>query len=686
MFHFLLQNIYKCPMKNKLFSTPKLKFFYSLLLFQIVLYSVLRIAFLIFFKNEISTGTEGLIFDALLLGVRFDIRLAMFVLIPGLVFVNLPLNPSFKYRAINWIYGVTFAIITFLYVTDFGYYSYLKSRLNSTIISFLGNPVISFEMVRESYPWILLTLLIIALATLVVFLYKNLVANHLTPPLFHKPEKGNKTSVVFFLVLFALGIYGSFQMYPLRWSVAFASTDTFSSNLSLNPILYVSDTYSFRTAEYDETLTKDYYPVVSDFLGVDQPNLDQLNFVRSFSGHADIAKTKPNIVYIVMESLAWYKTGTGGSGINPTPNLDNLTKESVLFTNFYTPTVATARSIFSAITSLPDTSKVKTGSRNPMIVNQHAIMGEFEGYQKYYFLGGSANWGNIRGIFNFNIPGIQILEEGSYDSPRVDVWGISDLSLFKESIKKINEDKTKEDKPFFAFIQTAGFHRPYTIPAGESDFVTLTEKDISEADVKKYGFDSLAEYNAMRLQDHSLGQFIALAKKEGWYDNTIFLIHGDHGLPHNNALNVAEWQKSASNSYHVPFIIHSPKRLAPAIEEKIASEVDVMSTIAGLAGIPYSTRALGRDLFNPEFDNYRAAFSYSWYAPFNISLIDHEFYYEFIPGGEAKLVKYSEAPDDKDIKDQYPEKFKQMDELAKGLYETSRYLLHHNQKIEKKNN
>lgn len=670
-------------MKTKTFFTPKIKFLFSLALFQIITYFIFRLLFLLFFKNEIVEQTTSQLLHSLWLGTRFDIRLAMFLLIPGIIFINLPINPSFKHQSIKIFYSVIFPIIAFLYVVDIGYYSYLKSRINSTVISFLGNPIISFQMVRESYPWLAITVLIIALSYVLNKIFNKFIATHMEAPTFHKVEKGTWLSGLTVFVLLAFGIYGSVQAYPLRWSVAFSSPDTFLSNLSLNPILYIADTYSFRKADYDIEAVKKYYPVVSQYLGVDNPDLEKLNFVRTHAEKAELVHSKPNVVYIVMESLAWYKTGLGGSGVNPTPNLDALAKESVLFTRFYTPSVATARSIFSAITSLPDTSKVKTGSRNPMIVNQHAIMGEFNGYNRYYFLGGSANWGNIRGIFNYNIPDIKIYEEGSYKSPRVDVWGISDLSLFKESIDFINEDIAKDEKPFFAFIQTSGFHRPYTIPAGESDFKTLTTADISEEEVRKYGFDSMAEFNAMRLQDYALGQFIEKAKKEGWYENTIFLIHGDHALPHNNALNVPEWSKSAANSYHVPFLIHAPKRIEPKVDDRIASEMDVMSTIAGISGIKYSTRALGRDLANPKYDHYRAAFSYSWYAPFNVSLVDNEFYYEFIPGGEAKLLKYSESPMDHDVKDQYPEKFKQMDELARGLYETAKYLLYNNPKITK---
>ena len=110
--------------------------------------------------------------------------------------------------------------------------------------------------------------------------------------------------------------------------------------------------------------------------------------------------------------------------------------------------------------------------------------------------------------------------------------------------------------------------------------------------------------------------------------------------------------------------------------------MDVMPTVAGLAGIPYKTRAFGRDLFNPKFDSYRAAFSYNWNPPFNLSLIDQDFYFEYIPyNKKGLLIKHTESSSAESVKEKYPEKYKEMEELAKGMYESARYLLHHNPRL-----
>ncbi len=668
-------------MKNKFFNTPKLKFLYSLIIFQMVAYTLFRLIFLAYFHRELSSANMPYLMKALYLGFKFDLRLAMILLLPAIIAINIPMKTNSKIRFVNFFYTLLFGVTTFLYITDAGYFAYLKQRLNSTVIQFLKNPMISFEMVRETYPWPLFIFLIAAFTIAAYYALSRLV----TPMLetWHSGTKKEKVlSITTFVFLFALGIYGSTKWYPLRWSEAFNSPDPFTSNLSLNPLLYVADTYSFKTDDFDEAKVREVYPMVAEFLGIEKngPEYDptHLNFIRSYPANPERMKQHPNVVVFIMESMGFYKTGVGGSKVNPTPNLDKLAGESLLFTKFYTPTVATARSVFAAITSLPDISRVKTGSRNPFIVNQHTNIGELNGYEKFYFLGGSANWGNIRGVLTYNIPQLNVYEEGSYKSPRVDVWGISDLNLMKESFGVIDNGRTVE-KPFFALIQTSGFHRPYTIPEDNDDFKTLTEKDISVKAVQEYGFDSLADYNAMRLQDYALGKFIDMAKKTKWYDNTIFLVFGDHSLPASGALNTQEWERPLSNGFHVPLIIHSPKYVKPGVETKIASEMDVMPTIAGLAGIPYRTRSFGRDLFNPKFDSYRAAFSYSWTAPFNLALIDQDFYFEYIPyNGQGKINNHTSATPNENVKEKYPEKYKQMEDLAKGLYETAKYLLHHN--------
>ena len=66
-----------------------------------------------------------------------------------------------------------------------------------------------------------------------------------------------------------------------------------------------------------------------------------------------------------------------------------------------------------------------------------------------------------------------------------------------------------------AVIQTAGFHRPYTIPEDNAGFQI---KQPSEAILKNYGFTGADEYNSLRFSDHSLGEFFKIARQQPWFD------------------------------------------------------------------------------------------------------------------------------------------------------------------------
>ncbi len=51
--------------------------------------------------------------------------------------------------------------------------------------------------------------------------------------------------------------------------------------------------------------------------------------------------------------------------------------------------------------------------------------------------------------------------------------------------------------------------------------------------LQKYGFESLEELNAFRYTDFSYRTFIEAARKEKYFNNTIFVFIGDHGIPGN---------------------------------------------------------------------------------------------------------------------------------------------------------
>ena len=106
-------------------------------------------------------------------------------------------------------------------------------------------------------------------------------------------------------------------------------------------------------------------------------------------------------------------------------------------------------------------------------------------------------------------------------------------------------------------IQTADNHRPYTIP--EEDKNEFVIKKFPTDSLKKYGFDSNDELNAFRYTDFSYQKFIEAAKKETYFNNTIFVFVGDHGI-RGDAGNMfpKAWEIDGLTTQHVPLLFYAP--------------------------------------------------------------------------------------------------------------------------------
>jgi len=619
------------------------------------------------------------------LGLRFDLRMVVLMILPMYILGGIKyLSPfSYTYARYFWLtyFSLIFAFFVIFYVFDFGHYSYLNTRLDFTALRFLENASISGEMVWESYPVIWISIAIVAINGTFIYLTNKLlikILNQSRPSL--TLLKGFLFGFVSFVILLVAG-YSKFSQYPLRWSEAAFSKHPFATQLTYNPVHYFFDTWKNGRVSYDEDKVRAYYPLMADYLGVKDINATSLNFKRAIKPLNPIGN-KPNIVIVILESFASYKSTLSGNPLNPSPNMESLAKSGLYFKNYFTPATGTARSIYCTVTSLPDVELKGTSSRNPLIVNQHSIAQDFKGYAKAYFIGGSASWGNIRGMLNQSMDNLHLYEEDSYASPRTDVWGISDIDLFREANKAL---KTLTE-PFFSIIQTSGNHRPYTIPDESYGFKVRT--DVSEKEVLKYGFHSVDEYNSFRFMDYSVGHFMELARQSDYYKNTIFVFWGDHGISASTGQHVTSGEgrsKLDLGALRVPFVIYSPLIKTPQIYDKVVSEVDALPTIASLANISYTATTLGRDMFDSRFDNKRYAFSITHSPNPLIGLISEKYYYRTnADGTNAALYEiYSDTPL-KDHSKENEEIANKMRDLTYGIFETSKYIPHFNKREELK--
>ena len=180
----------------------------------------------------------------------------------------------------------------------------------------------------------------------------------------------------------------------------------------------------------------------------------------------------------------------------------------------------------------------------------------------------------------------------------MNVLGISDKNLFLEA----NARFRNEAKPFFAIIQTADNHRPFMIPDEDSDFEKL---NLLPDTLKKYGFESLDEFNSFRYSDFCFKKFIEAASKESYFHNTIFVFVGDHGVSGNaKAEYPSTWTTQRLTDEHVPLLFYAPYLLTPQRRPEVVSQIDVLPTIAGMIQEPYTNTTLGRDLLQSPKNNY----------------------------------------------------------------------------------
>jgi hypothetical protein len=622
----------------------------------------------------------------LVLGLRYDLRLVATFFLPALVIGSIRGLQPFSSRTVarGWlaVAAVVVTGIALLQIIDAFHLRYLQQRLNASVLGFLTDAGISAEMAWQSYPIVRVSLgWLLGSAGLVwILVWQHRVAGRAVE------SATRRSRWVWGLGAGAccvVAMYGRFSQYPLRWSDAFDLRDHLHAHLALSPVESFVSSLDFRGSGYDEARVRAHAPRMAAYLGaagVTDQGIDWVRRVPPATGSASLSvpvrRVPRNVVLVICESFSAYKSSLWGNPIDTTPFFAELSREGVLFDNCYTPHFGTARGVWALLTGIPDVEATKTATRNPALVDQHVILNDFVASEKRYFLGGSTSWANVRGLLANNIRGLQIFEEDAFRSPRVDVWGISDKSLFLEA----NAFLAREEKPFFAVIQTAGNHRPYTIPKEDLGAFTLTQA--TAAELAAAGFESNDELNAFRYTDFAFRAFIEAARGERYFADTLFVFIGDHGIGGDAGTRFPRaWTEQGLTAFHTPLLFYAPGMLEPRRISSVASMVDVLPTIAGIAGIPYRNSSLGRDLLRQEaIDGGRSNVAFiidhhnqtvgvrrgPWYATRRLS------------GGQARH----------DWADPQRPQAEAADPVAAGenavwieaMYETSRYLLFNNRK------
>jgi len=639
-------------------------------LIYITIFTILRIATVVLFIPA-NTDVDSLL-PSFWLGFRYDAKWISMILLPIAILSIYPkFSPFYSERNKKlWSYYLAFAtmFVLFFFGADFGNFSYNHTRINASALNFAEDPVISFKMLWQSYPMVwLISALVVAVVLLsklfkhthVVTTKRNLQENMIYKKRWHAGA----------IILLLWCLYGVFSFHPLKWKDAFELNDNFKSYVALNPLQNFFTTLQFRKPSFDDEKAKEYFPIIADFLHLDSENISDKDYSREILPNSKSLESRPNVVLVICESFSMYKSSMSGNPLNTTPYFKQLCDSGIFFNRCFSPTFGTARGVFGIVTGIPDVQLSKFSTRNPAAIHQHTIINSFEDYNKFYFLGGNSDFNNFEGLIK-NINGVKIYQEGSFKSKPLNVWGISDKNLFLEAENIFNEQK----KPFFAIVQTADNHRPYSIPPEDTDF---EKRVVDEDTLHKYGFESLQEFQSFCYTDYCFKTLIENAKKQSWFNNTIFVFVGDHGVEgETSAMYPSAWDKGSLSDEHIPLLFYAPQLLTPQTRHEIVSQIDLLPTLAGMLHQPYTNTTLGRDVLNTK-NKMDAAFIIH-HDEGNIGVVTDNYYFvknlritkeELMPINSNTLLLNPKQKDS--VKNK-------LSQLTSAIYETAKWMLVNN--------
>ena len=260
--------------------------------------------FLFFFSyNQPGKPFSG---SSFLMGLRFDLK---FVCIMGLVmlvacsipFLN-PLRNSIGKKIWLVLLPLVFTATVLFYTIDYYYYDYLQQRLNASVLSYLHDAAISFNMALESYPVFKVLAAIVLIAILSAWYFKKLIERY--QPAYSVSKKRFSIWYIISFVVFALGVFGKVGQFNLRWSDAYLLNDNFKASLALNPFQSFFSTLNFKDTRPDINKVKDGYSLMAKYLQVQQPDSNRLNYERNYSFNSGTGN-KPNVVLVICESFQY---------------------------------------------------------------------------------------------------------------------------------------------------------------------------------------------------------------------------------------------------------------------------------------------------------------------------------------------------------------------------------------------
>ena len=385
------------------------------------------------------------------------------------------------------------------------------------------------------------------------------------------------------ILVLVLGIRSSFGHRPANPSDSIFSDNRLLNELSKNSI------YSVAYAGYSEIKhggSAKHYGVmdkseaferVAKRLHLPVSETDASPFRRLEKTHFKSIKPK-NLVIFLQESLGaqFVAALDGRQGI--TPNINALSKESIFFTRLYSNGTRSVRGISGVVAGFLSTPGKGVVKRNLAQKNFFTVAQLLKplGYKASFFYGGESRFDNMKSWFSGN--GFdEIYDEATFSKDDFHgTWGVDDATVVEKANGYYKQLFDKNEN-FVSVIFSTTNHTPFDFPPGKIELVDgVAEKSVE---------------NAIKYADYAIGHFIELAKKSGYYQDTVILVIADHNI------RVYGDDVIPVDMFHVPGMILGGG-IQPAMISELVSQPDTLATALDLTGINLEYPILGKSVFS----------------------------------------------------------------------------------------
>ncbi len=549
----------------------RLTFLTSYLGIWFIFFLGFKAIFLLYHFDQTKELSSQLIAGVFFNGIRMDLSFSAYVSAIPFLLISLSTILNIKYirPIIKWYTIAVSIIICLLCVTDLELFKAWGFRLDATPLTYLDTPNEMWASAGASPIGLLLLVFFAALGAFIWLMSRKVDI------ILQRTEKVSPIILPLFLFISAsliIPIRGGLQLAPLNVSDAYFSDNSFANQAAINV------PWNFFNAVLRKTHDKTNPYIFME--EVEAKRLLSTQLSQDDTNKISLLNTmRPNVLLVMWESLTAKAVKSLGGLDNVTPEFEQLTKEGILFTNFYASGDRSDKGIISILSGFPaqpTQSIIKLPSKSSKLP---ILSQDFEaaGYNTAFYYGGELAFANIKsylvnGGFD-NIVGKSEFDKKDWNSK----WGAHDHVVFN----RVLDDLKEKQAPFFTTIFTLSSHEPFEVPM--------------EAQIKGQDEESLF-LNSLYYTDKSLGDFIRELKKMPLYEETLIIIIADHG--HRMPLSSKNHDKE---KFHIPMLwLGGAIAVQDTVINTLSSQTDLAATLLRQLELPSDRYTWSRDILSAE--------------------------------------------------------------------------------------